>query len=176
MSTVLEAMIEQNLGLIRTEHRMFISAKIARGQFSESRKNPREALEIWLSALQEANLAVEDCQSDLLAEQKLIAQKRDKESDKLSQEVNGDAGITNLDDRQEISPKLQACRARLRSALEVQHQCYFFIASAYFQIKSDEKLTKPDSEDFHRLEKLETEYYDKAKVVRKEVRPWRTVF
>ena len=165
-------MIEQNVGLIRTEHRAFIAAKITRGQFSENRKKPRDALEIWRSALQEANLAVEDCQSDLLAEQKLISQKRDKENDKLGQEVNGeDVDNPSLDDdRQEISPKVQTCRARLRSALEVQHQCYFFIASAYFQIKSNEELTKPDSEEFHRLEKLETEYYEKAKIVRKEVR------
>jgi E3 ubiquitin-protein ligase SHPRH len=170
-------MIEQNVGLIRTEHRAYISAKIMRGQFSENRKKPHDALEIWQSALQEANLAVEDCQSDLLTERSLIAQKRDKANDKVDQRVNGVTGkdvadVPGLDDdRQEISPKVQACRARLRSALVVQHECLFFIASAFFQIMSNEVLTKPDSEGFHQLDNLETEYYEKAKVVRKEVGP-----
>lgn len=45
----------------------------------------------------------------------------------------------------------------------------FFIASAYFQIKSNEDMTKPDSDDFKRLEKLEIDGYELAKQIRKEI-------
>jgi E3 ubiquitin-protein ligase SHPRH len=45
----------------------------------------------------------------------------------------------------------------------------FFQANAYFQIKSDEDMTQPDSPEFQELEKLETEGYDKAKRLRREI-------
>ncbi|KMU76679.1 DNA repair protein rad5 [Coccidioides immitis RMSCC 3703] len=58
---------------------------------------------------------------------------------------------------------------RLRGALEIEHMCKFFIASAYYQIKSDQKLTEPDSDDFKRLERLEEENYQAAKLIRREM-------
>jgi E3 ubiquitin-protein ligase SHPRH len=45
----------------------------------------------------------------------------------------------------------------------------FFRANAYFQIKSDEDLTKPDSPEFRQLEKLETDGYEAAKRLRREI-------
>jgi E3 ubiquitin-protein ligase SHPRH len=45
----------------------------------------------------------------------------------------------------------------------------FFQANGYFQIKSNEAFTAPDSEDFKNLEKLETEGYERAKNIRKEI-------
>ena len=40
----------------------------------------------------------------------------------------------------------------------------FFQANGYFQIKSNEAFTAPDSQDFKNLEKLETEGYERAKI------------
>lgn len=45
----------------------------------------------------------------------------------------------------------------------------FTQANAYYQIKSDEGGTEPQSAKFRELERLEEEYYEKAKLVRKEI-------
>jgi E3 ubiquitin-protein ligase SHPRH len=51
----------------------------------------------------------------------------------------------------------------------MEHVAMFFCANAYFQIKSNEELTKPESDEFSRLEKLETEGYESAKRLRREI-------
>jgi hypothetical protein len=58
---------------------------------------------------------------------------------------------------------------RLRGALEIQHMAIFFRANAYFQIKSNEEMTKPDTPEFEALEKQETEGYEEAKRLRREI-------
>jgi len=45
----------------------------------------------------------------------------------------------------------------------------FFRANAYFQIKTNEDMTKPDSPEFHDLDKLETHGYEEAKNLRREI-------
>lgn len=45
----------------------------------------------------------------------------------------------------------------------------FFRANAYFQIKSNEDMTAPDSPEFQSLEKLEIEAYEEAKALRREI-------
>ena len=45
----------------------------------------------------------------------------------------------------------------------------FFRTNAYFQIKTNEEMTKPDSPEFQELEKLETEGYELAKKLRREI-------
>lgn len=45
----------------------------------------------------------------------------------------------------------------------------FFLANAYFQVKSNEEMTELDSDAFKRLEKLETGAYEAAKKMRNEM-------
>lgn len=45
----------------------------------------------------------------------------------------------------------------------------FFCANAYFQIKSNESMTKPKTPEFQALEKLELEGYEDAKRLRREI-------
>jgi E3 ubiquitin-protein ligase SHPRH len=45
----------------------------------------------------------------------------------------------------------------------------FFRANAYFQIKSNEDITKPGTPEFEALEKLETDGYEEAKKLRQEI-------
>ncbi|TLD16730.1 uncharacterized protein PgNI_02379 [Pyricularia grisea] len=66
----------------------------------------------------------------------------------------------------EIQAEMQR---KLRSLLEIEHKVVFFIGNAYFQIKSDEDMTEPDSEEFKQLAKLEDEYYARAKKIRQEI-------
>ena len=68
-----------------------------------------------------------------------------------------------------IARRLGECRRKLRSALDLEHRVVFLIASAHYQIKSNEDMTVPDSEEFKRLEKLEIEGYELAKQIRKEI-------
>ncbi|TLD19680.1 hypothetical protein PspLS_09521 [Pyricularia sp. CBS 133598] len=66
----------------------------------------------------------------------------------------------------EIQSEMQR---KLRSLLEIEHKVVFFIGNAYFQIKSDEDMTEPDSEEFKKLAELEDEYYARAKKIRQEI-------
>lgn len=45
----------------------------------------------------------------------------------------------------------------------------FFQANAYFQIKTNNEMTSPDSAEFRELEKLETDGYERAKNLRQEI-------
>jgi E3 ubiquitin-protein ligase SHPRH len=54
-------------------------------------------------------------------------------------------------------------------ALEIEHRAVFFRASAYYQIKTTQDMTTLDSPEYHRLEKLETSDYDRAKHLRREI-------
>lgn len=45
----------------------------------------------------------------------------------------------------------------------------FFCANGFFQVKSNEEMTVPDSPEFQALEKLEIERYDSAKKMRREI-------
>ena len=67
------------------------------------------------------------------------------------------------------SSRLGVFRNRLRNAIEVQHVAIFFRTNAYFQIKSNPDMTKPDSPEFIALEKLEIEGYEEAKKLRREI-------
>ena len=47
--------------------------------------------------------------------------------------------------------------------------CTFFIANAYYQIKTNERTTKPDSQEFIELQRKEESNYERAKTLRKEL-------
>ena len=61
------------------------------------------------------------------------------------------------------------CRLRLRAALEVAHCAQFFVANAYYQIRSDERRTKPGSDQYSQLVKREEDCYEQARLLRKEL-------
>lgn len=53
--------------------------------------------------------------------------------------------------------------------MEIEHVAVFFRSNAYFQIKSNEELTDPESPKFQELEKLELTGYEDAKKLRREI-------
>lgn len=65
--------------------------------------------------------------------------------------------------------RLGVFRNRLRIALEIEHVAIFFRANAYFQIKSNKEMTKPDSPEYQELERLEMGGYEHAKKLRREI-------
>lgn len=47
--------------------------------------------------------------------------------------------------------------------------CTFFVANAYYQLKTDETRIKPESEEFSELQRKEEMTYERAKILRKEL-------
>src|SRR5947207_4376683 len=80
-----------------------------------------------------------------------------------------DVADGNEDEKVDKNSRIGTYRQRLRAALEVEHICRFFIANAYYQIKTNTDLTAPESEEFHALEKREGQAYEAAKLVRQEM-------
>ena len=76
-------------------------------------------------------------------------------------------GLTST--RIDLSSRLGVFRNRLRGALEIEHMAIFFQAGAYFQIKSNQDMTAPNSAEFEDLEKLEVDGYERAKNLRQEI-------
>lgn len=147
---VLQVMIEQNDTASRTEERSYLLSKLRRGQLLEHADRSEDALAIWLEVLRDASNIVGDSRHEMAS--------------------------SELPDKQHAAPDEKAAegtsnrlRLRLRSALEIEHTATFFVANAYFQIKSDDKITLVESERFKELENLEAETYEKAKALRKEM-------
>ncbi|KAI9800596.1 MAG: hypothetical protein M1833_003254 [Piccolia ochrophora] len=184
VSEVLEVMIEQNETLVRSEERTYLVSRIQRGQVLENALKSREALSIWLDTLAESECLVQECRTVLeqevvqsrakekTADQTRLARGDDSEKDKLSDDEEDDEKAprgSSAEERTEVENRLGAMRQRLRAALELEHMCVFFAASGNFQIKSNTEETLPDSDDFHKLEKAETELYERARLIRKEM-------
>ncbi|ROW02865.1 hypothetical protein VSDG_01658 [Cytospora chrysosperma] len=163
VAEVLDVMIEQSEVSMRADQRALLFAKLTRGQLLENSPQVKTALEIWQEVSKVATSIVEDCRQNLQHE---IQQARANTNDR----ENAAAEVESEDEADEIDAgRVGDARRRLRSALEVQHKAVFFCANAHFQIKSNEDMTKPGSDDFHRLEKLEVDGYDSAKKIRREI-------
>ncbi|OKL64331.1 hypothetical protein UA08_00027 [Talaromyces atroroseus] len=160
---VLAVMIDQNENLTRAEERLLLLSRARRGQLLENALHRHEALELWQKCLERATEMVKDCREELRAEQTTTgpnvanSEISDSDSEKDETDESGKNG------------RVGTIRLRLRAALEVQHICKFFTANAYYQIKTDPKLTAPDSEEFKALGKSEEAAYDEAKLMRKEM-------
>ena len=151
-------MTEQNDSASRAEERALLLAIARRGQVLEHANRSRDALDVWQQTLEEATAIVDDCRQQL--NQELSRSGADARPERLAEDSEADIAATN---------RIGVYRQRLRSALEVQHMCTFFIANAYYQIKSDENLTTPGSTAFEELEKAEASKYEEAKLLRQEM-------
>ena len=155
---VLEVMIEQNDTLSRFEERSLLLSQIRRGQILEHAGLSGKALEIWRHTLEEATSVVEDCRKHLKAEIHRLGLADDAPSmGDLSEAAGASASHTGPH------------RLRLRAAIEVQHVCTFFVANAYYQIKTDETKIMLESKEFKELEREEESMYERAKILRKEL-------
>ena len=161
---VLDVMIEQNESSLRTEQRNLLVSQVRRGQMQENAKSTDEALSIWREAFKEASRIVNECRDQMKQEIQARAALKTEEEAK-----DPDQTEDENDEDTEADTSLQTLRQRLRSALEVKHICIFFMANAFFQLKSDESKVPAASEEFYAWEKQETEAYDEAKKVRGEL-------
>ena len=169
LGDVLDVMIEQTETAVRTDKRLWLHNKIQRGQILEHAERTQEALDLWLQTLEETHADVEECR----AQQQL---------DHDATAADEDLGATKW-------------ALRLRSALETEHICTFFIGNGYYQLKAKElaECAPPNAQDSDalssmtenvtsgrpisptmsakakQLEAQEESYYEKAKQLRQEL-------
>lgn len=162
VAEVLEVMIEQNESNTRVDERALLSAQLQRAHIlcnnREDDHRSEKGLEIYKQAVQASAVLVTDARVRLAAAKATIAEKGEAATDTESEESDS-----------ESTAILGRLRNNLRTALQLQHACTFFAATACFQLKSNEELTEPESERFQQLEEQETSLYESAKQLRKEI-------
>ncbi|KAI0977361.1 SNF2 family N-terminal domain-containing protein [Xylaria arbuscula] len=163
----LETMIEHSEASIKSHQRNYLIVKLNRGQLLENSPRVKESLRIWNEVREEIEPIVLEAREELQRAKEIA-----KQEENARKEENKDTANPSEESPEEEIPetaKVGECRRKLRSFLHLQHKATFFIASAHFQIKSDENLTQPDSDEFKRLEQHETEGYELAKKIRREI-------
>ena len=145
---VLDVMIDQLEGHLRTAQRNHLIAKIRRGQLHENAKASSEALKIWREAQEGSMIMVSECKA-----------KYDQVRSSLSLD---DEKFRDGDEAHLASTVL----ARLRSALEIKHVVLFFLGNAFFQLKAGHP---PESEQYQELEEMEMKAYEIAKSTRTQL-------
>ncbi|OPB39982.1 hypothetical protein A0O28_0000610 [Trichoderma guizhouense] len=169
---VLSAMLEQGETAIRNDERAYLLSRLFLGQLFENSPRVREALEIWKEVQDESAKLVTDAQAAL---QEALREKRGVEdvsdtSERVQDVSDSDIG-SDEEAEEEVGSrgKLGELQNRLRNSLELHHKAVFFCANAYFQIRDNQEMTLPDSEEFQRLKKLEDDGYENAKMIRRKI-------
>ena len=169
VAEVLEVMMEQNELSTRTEHRNALLSQIRRGQIHEHAEQSQPALKIWQQTLEEAGTIVQESRRQLQVELDRLDRNEPIAHSKVEQEAHSIA-------------RTGPHRQRLRAAIEIEHTCLFFIANAYFQLKSQEIARQNEADPDHdgneempmsdaakELESQEELFYDLAKALRREL-------
>jgi E3 ubiquitin-protein ligase SHPRH len=168
---VLEVMIEQNDVALKAEARDAILAQMRSGHIKGNAKDVENrsetALPFYEQALKEVQEYVTICRAELLMEKQKLGSTSLEIADVSRPVVEQDSD--DEDSRNENAGQIPVLRKALRSFLELEHACKFFIGTVHFQLKSNESITKPDTAEFRNLENLEIEWYDRAKEIRKEL-------
>lgn len=159
---VLEVMIEQNDILMRAEQRAVLLSQLRRGQMYENTKSTNEAVALWKDAYDKSTSIAKECRAQLDLE---IAKSKEATNNETTSSSSDNEAAEDKDE----NSRAGVCRSRLRTALEVQHIAIFFMGNAYYQIKTNEEVTKPDTPEFSELEKQEEAAYQEAKIIRGEM-------
>ncbi|KAI0397278.1 SNF2 family N-terminal domain-containing protein [Xylariaceae sp. FL0594] len=169
LSEHLDAMIERSDNEIRAHERNYWATKTKRGQLLDNTPRVGDAIPVWEEVLKEMEPNMKRARNELQAALELAQKERTRrEQERAGDDV--DIGPEEADDEETLeTAKVGECRRRLRSLLEVEHKVRFLIASALYQVKSNEDLTKPDSDEYRQLEQRETEGYELAQTLRKEI-------
>ncbi|KAH8726307.1 SNF2 family N-terminal domain-containing protein [Phaeosphaeriaceae sp. PMI808] len=168
---VLEIMIEQNDASWKSLAREMILHQVKLGHIKAYAGNVHDraqsALPYYEEALREAQTYVQACREELAMELHKLGRSSSTNSI-LILAGEPDSDVENEKDSENLG-RIPVIRKALRSFLELEHACGFFLATTYHQIKDNNKITKPDSIRFHDLEKNETDWYQKAKMIRREL-------
>lgn len=163
---VLQVMIDQNETKLKSEVREMILAQMKRGHICSFAFNfPKEqAILYYQEALKTTLEYVKLGREEIQAEVARIRQSDPSSSDHEESDDEDEKDETNAK-----FARMVTLRRSLRSFLELEHACYFFIGNMYFQWKENIALTVPDSAEYDQREKSEKEWYDKAQLIRQEL-------
>ena len=156
MDQLLEVIIEQNETAILAQHRNLLLSRIRRGQILEHAEDSQGALAIWEESRTESERVVRECRQQIST---LLS------GDDQMSNTGGYSGPSTSDEDESF--QLPIYRQRLRSALELEHLCTFFVANAYYQIRT--ALPNFRNTEAAELHQKETTAYEHAKNLRREL-------
>lgn len=131
VAEVLEVMIEHNDTAARSEERDLLLSRVRRGQILEHAHCTQEALDVWYECLEEVRKIVHECRQQLESE--------------LNKAALNDSEVLTDNEQAAVLMRAGPQRQRLRSALELEHMCTFFVANAHYQLKMKELTTEEQS-------------------------------
>ncbi|OTB05825.1 hypothetical protein M426DRAFT_319506 [Hypoxylon sp. CI-4A] len=165
---VLDAMIEQSESSIRTDQRNYLIGKLEKGQIFENQSRMEDAIAVWQEVVDEVEVLLTECREQLQIE--LERAKRSGIDNNVDETVNRDTQDEVDPENEENAPtRVNDCRRKLRSMLDIHHRAIFFIASGYYQMKSSKEEANSDPNEVKALEEKEVADYEKAKNIRKEI-------
>ena len=168
---VLDVMMEQNETALLAEERNLLMSRIRRGQILEHAGNSQSALDIWERSLGDSQRLVHECRrqlSLLLGERhKFSEDGRPNDNPRSRESEEAERTLEGLDSKENEPLNMTVYRQRLRSMIDLEHLCTFFVANAYYQIRL--RSSPPAASPVSDLGKKETEAYDRAKMLRKEL-------
>lgn len=167
LEEVLDVMIEKSDSEIRNEQRNYLTLKIERGQVFMHMGRTTDALHIWKQVVDEVEVFEDECRKQL--EDELEKAINDGSHDPLKQMEGHDSPNGDDTDQEKAMEKVNECRRKLRSLLYIHHRAHFFIASGYYQMKSNLQTANPQTKDLQDLEEKEVTGYETAKNIRKEI-------
>lgn len=165
---VLNVMIDQHTVSIHNDERSLFQSMIKRGQVHEHQGDFEKALDVWKDVLAEVQKIVGECKNALAQEVKNQPKVARPTEASKSNSLDWDGEDDSIEDDAR-SGRVGVLKNRLRSFLDLEHGCLFWVATAYYQLKDQEEKKDPKSERVGELQSLENEYYHQAKLVRKQV-------
>ncbi|KAI0129308.1 hypothetical protein F4776DRAFT_628375 [Hypoxylon sp. NC0597] len=163
---MLEIMIEQSESAIIADQRTYLLEMVKQGQLLEARPELEAAIELWQQVVGEVEILVNECRMQI--EKTLEAARQAGSGEILDEAANGSPDDEDPN-KSKTARQIGEYRRRLRSMLDVQHRAVFFIASAYFRLKTNRSMIAPNSKEVEMLEAKEVTNYDTAKSIRKEM-------
>jgi len=165
-------MIEQHEAMLYAERRQMVMAHAMQGHIYGNVKSNRKA------CLLRAHAKYDECEALIKPLLESAVAELNTELSRIVQEDGRDRhGVSSADSGEETGGeakveekgRLPVLRRIKRTMQEVWHLVLFFQGTTCFQLKSDQTITKPDSERFQQLDQEETAKYEDAKQVRQEM-------
>ncbi|ODQ64050.1 hypothetical protein NADFUDRAFT_61749 [Nadsonia fulvescens var. elongata DSM 6958] len=156
VNQVLDGMYAQAVKNLYQDKRTVCVSKIDRGRLYETVKDPTAALEAWNDAMKEVKNCLNEIKAIVAKHEDLeISRKKIKlsvspslgetkeEAENIAEDDNDEMPDDDIDNNFESEETIKDYRSRMRGFLELLHRCYFFIASAHYQLGT--KITENES-------------------------------
>ena len=180
-------MIEQHLTQLRADERTLFNSILKRGQVLEHYGRLEEALECYLDVLQKLKPVINEARQNLEEEKGLSIgdfisppdEEIGNEKGKAREDDGGSEGELRLDnnldeefeddDWYDDRTKVSIIARRVRDLIAIEHTVLFLLGSIHYQLKARNEQADKSSNKITEYAQKEAEYYEAAKLIRKEV-------